>query len=103
MSILAISIKLVSTAADGTQSNNSGSGEAVFSPDGNKVAFMSFGSNLVPGDTNRGSDLFVKDLTTGAITLISMTADGTQINSQPFAPVFSPDGSEVAFLSYADS
>src|SRR5205814_8835469 len=99
MSIRATSISLISAAADGTPSNG-WSGEAVFSPDGYKVAFESSASNLVPGDTNRGSDLFVKDLTSGAITRISTAADGTQINAQPQWPVFSPDGNEVAFLSY---
>src|SRR5258705_4314770 len=100
MSIRATSISLISAAADGTPGND-WSGEAVFSPDGNKVAFMSYASNLVPGDTNGDSDLFVKDLTTGAITLISTAADGTQANGHPFAAVFSPDGNEMAFLSYA--
>ena len=32
------------------------------SADGRDVAFMSYASNLVPGDTNHSRDVFVRDL-----------------------------------------
>src|SRR5205823_2291991 len=100
MSIRATSISLISAAADGTQGNR-WSLDPVFSPDGTKVAFDSYASNLVPGDTNGANDIFIKDLTTGAVTRVSTAADGTQANGNSYEPVFSPDGSKVAFLSAA--
>src|SRR5437879_888020 len=96
-------ITRVSTAADGTQGNSS-SLSPVFSPDGSKIAFTSFASNLVAGDTNGNPDIFVKDLASGAITRVSTAADGTQAIGPGFvkgdsgSPVFSPDGSKIAFV-----
>ena len=46
------------------------------SANGTKVAFDSFATNLVAGDTNEVTDVFVKDLTTGAVTLASLGAGG---------------------------
>jgi Tol biopolymer transport system component len=51
----------VSTDANGAQGNKD-SLNPVFSPDGTKVAFYSFASNLVAGDTNFASDIFVVSL-----------------------------------------
>ncbi len=77
-------IRLVSTAADGTQANDYSyiyqtSPNAV-SADGRYVAFQSDASNLVTGDTNGIGDIFVKDLQTGAIVRASTAADGTEAN-----------------------
>ena len=91
-------ITLVSTAANG---GNNFSSEPVFSPDGSKIAFFSAASNLVPGDSNGAGDAFVKDLVTGAITRVSTSAAGLQGNGSSFNPVFSPDGSKIAFFSDA--
>ena len=93
-------ITRVSTNAASAQGNGY-SGSPVFSPDGTKVAFFSYASNLVTGDTNLAADIFVKDLSTGSVTQISTAADGTQGNSSSYSPVFSPDGTKVAFFSYA--
>ena len=98
-------ITRASTAADGTQANSthdivySYTGSPVFSPDGSKVAFSSWASNLVAGDTNNTGDIFIKDLSTGAITRVSTTANGTQVRGYSSEAVFSPDGSKVAFQS----
>src|SRR5258707_10872478 len=92
----------VSTAADGTQGNGDSFGP-VFSPDGSKIAFISIATNLVAGDTNSTYDIFVKDLASGAITRVSTAADGTQANSFSELPVFSPDGSKIAFASGASN
>jgi len=36
---------------------------------------------VVAGDTNGQADIFVKDLTTGAITRVNTAADGSQTNA----------------------
>jgi len=54
------STERISVASDGTQANDS-SGPAAISGDGRYVAFPSTASNLVPGDTNGTSDVFVRD------------------------------------------
>ncbi|RVU16815.1 Hint domain-containing protein [Methylobacterium oryzihabitans] len=95
-------ITRVSTASDGTQSSGDATGIARISADGTKVAFTSFADNLVPGDTNLSTDVFVKDLTTGTLTRVSTAADGTQSNGANFvSPTLSSDGSRVAFDSRA--
>ena len=95
-------ITRISTASDGGQSDN-GSYAPVFSSDGTKVAFYSDADNLVPGDTNGSTDIFVKNLSTGVITLVSTSASGAQADGSSSAPVFSPDGTMVAFYSAADN
>ena len=96
------SITRVSTAADGTEGNNS-SYDRAFSPDGTKVAFYSYASNLVAGDTNNAYDIFVKDLASGIATRVSTGAGGAQANYGSYEPVFSPDGTKVAFTSFASN
>ncbi len=92
----------VSTAADGTQGNGI-SGEVVFSPDGSKIAFVSYASNLITGDNNNVGDVFIKDLASGAITRVSTSANGTQSNGNSYGLVFSPDGNKIAFVSNASN
>ena len=50
----------VSISSDGTQADN-GTNEVVSSADGRFVAFASYASNLVMGDTNNQTDIFVRD------------------------------------------
>ena len=50
----------VSVASDGTQANGDSYGQAI-SADGRYVTFDSDASNLVPGDTNHRTDVFVHD------------------------------------------
>ncbi len=49
------------------------------------------------------SDIFVKDLVTGAITRVSTNASGAQAANLSRNPVFSPDGTKVAFASFANN
>ncbi|MFK4519851.1 Tol biopolymer transport system component [Bradyrhizobium japonicum] len=96
------SVTRVSTSATGVQANDQ-SHQPVLSPDGTKVAFESYADNLVPGDTNGQPDIFVKDLTTGAITLVSTNASGVQGDGWSYQPVFSSDGTKLAFSSASDN
>jgi Tol biopolymer transport system component len=93
---------LVSVAMDGSEGNGD-SEEVSISADGRYVAFMSWASNLVSGDTNNLSDIFVRDLQTNQTTRVSVASDGTQANNFSFEPSISADGRYVAFMSWADN
>ncbi|WP_050507514.1 MULTISPECIES: TolB family protein [Streptomyces] len=89
-----------SVAADGTQGNGGSSGSMI-SADGRFAVFDSDATNLVPGDTNGQSDIFVKDLRTGAVERVNVASDGTQADSWSSTPTISADGRYVAFASDA--
>ncbi|MEG3991140.1 calcium-binding protein, partial [Microcoleus sp. S28C3] len=73
------------------------------SPDGRFVAFHSSASNLVPGDTNNNSDIFVRDTLTNTTTRVSVDSAGNQANAGSFDPSTSTDGRFVAFVSDASN
>ena len=89
----------VSVASDGTQGNNH-SRLATISADGTKVAFISWASNLVAGDTNGREDVFVHDLSTGTTTRVSVANDGSQVEAVIVSTIsISGDGTRVAFVT----
>lgn len=94
-------VRLVSTASDGSLASgeNTVYWGAVWSADGGQVAFHSNSPNLVASDTNGVVDVFVKDLTTGAVRRVSTAEDGTQWNWGSNGATFSPDGVWIAFTS----
>ena len=92
----------VSVASDGTQGNASSYTPAL-SADGRFVAFDSDADNLVPGDTNASTDVFVHDRMTGTTERVTVTSNGTQGNSDSFTPALSADGRFVTFESDADN
>ena len=55
------------------------------------------------GDTNGRTDIFVKDLTTGALTRVSEDAAGNEGNNLSRDAIFSPDGTQVVFESNASN
>src|SRR3954469_10820456 len=65
------------------------------------LAFVSEASNLVPNDTNGVADAFVRDLTSGGISRISVNSHGEQANGPTFDVSLSGDCSRVAFTSTA--
>jgi Ca2+-binding RTX toxin-like protein len=80
---------------------NSESYRPSISADGRFVAFNSVASNIVPGDTNGASDVFVRDTLTNTTTLVSVDSAGNQGNLQSGSPSISADGRFVAFSSDA--
>jgi len=86
--------------SSGAQANDFSSNPAL-SSDGRYVAFGSFATNLVAGDTNADSDVFVRDRQTGITTRVSLDSAGAQGNSNSLDPSISADGRYVAFTSYA--
>jgi len=93
-------VTLVSTDANGAQANDDSS-QAALSGNGRYVAFESLAGNLVNGDTNESSDVFVKDLQTGRITRASVDYAGVQADNSSYGARMSDDGRYVAFVSDA--
>lgn len=91
---------LVSVASDGTLGNDLSTAEGV-SDDGRYVCFESLATNLVPGDSNGGSDVFLRDRATGSTFCVSVTPSGAVANGLSSRPRLSADGRRVAFDSRA--
>jgi Tol biopolymer transport system component len=90
----------VSESSAGEQGNDYSAGPSI-SGTGRWVAFVSYASNLVPNDTNAHSDIFVRDLSTNTISLVSTSSSGEQGNLGSYSPVISANGRWVAFSSFA--
>src|SRR4051794_15682590 len=93
-------ISVVSVAADGAP-QNFGSFNPTLSRDGRFVAFDSNASNLVAGDTNRATDVFVRDRRRDVLRRVSVATDGAQADGFSYKGAISPDGRYVAFQSSA--
>ncbi len=92
----------ISVASDGIQANNTNNNPAI-SANGRYVVFASDASNLVAGDTNGASDIFLRDTQTNTTTRISVASDGTQTSGNSFSPTVSADGGFVVFSSDASN
>jgi len=92
----------VSIASDGTQANKL-SDPPVISADGRYVTFASHATNLVNGDTNGATDIFVHDRQTGQTSRVSVASNGSQSSSFSVWPVISADGNLIAFESQANN
>jgi Tol biopolymer transport system component len=69
----------VSVGAGG-EDPTSGSILPAITADGRFVAFSSYATNLVPGDTNGSYDAFVHDRATGETARVSVSNGGDQVN-----------------------
>jgi extracellular elastinolytic metalloproteinase len=96
------STERVSVDGQGAQAADGGA-EAAISSDGRFVAFSSRSPDLVPGDANGVSDVFVHDRTTGATERISVSTAGREGNRASRLPAISADGRFVAFHSAASN
>jgi len=97
-----ISTERVSVASDGTQANERSLWPAI-TPSGRYVAFQSYASNLVDGDSNGQGHVFVRDRYTHTTERVSVDSDGIQGNgaSGGWGLAISSDGRYVAFSSSA--
>jgi Tol biopolymer transport system component len=71
--------------------------------DGTKVAFRSYATDLGKAVNDGNAEIYVKDLSTGTLKLVSTSKSGTQANGMCWDPALSPDGKHVAFVSNADN
>jgi hypothetical protein len=90
----------VSVDSGGVQGDSDSHNPSI-SADGRYVAFWSYATNLVPGDTNGYFDVFVHDRQSGATELVSVDSVGLQGNIGSYWPAISADGRYVAFMSNA--
>jgi Tol biopolymer transport system component len=79
------------------------SDEPSISADGRYVAFTSHADNLVPGDTNGWSDVFVRDLLLGQTSRVSLGSTGAEGNFHSYDASISADGRYVAFTSLSST
>jgi hypothetical protein len=99
-------VSLVSgVAGSGSVGGNGNSDSPALDADGGYLAYRSDASNLVPGQSGSGSNIYELDRQAGAQTLVShqagapqTTADGTSS-----APVIDDDGHLVSYVSTADN
>lgn len=102
--ILANTILLLAALATAACSGSGGGGGTGGDSSGvaSYVAFHSSATNLVSGDTNGLTDVFVHDEQTGATTRVNVTSTGEQATGGPSGyPSLSEDGRYCAFYSSA--
>ncbi|MFO1048254.1 MAG: hypothetical protein U1E52_10200 [Geminicoccaceae bacterium] len=92
--------ELVSLGVGGVRGNN-GSFNAKLSADGRFVCFPSFATNLVPGDTNRQTDIFLRDRRLGTLSRINVDSKGRQALGVTFDCDISASGRYIVFDSDA--
>ncbi|MCI0586754.1 MAG: hypothetical protein L0323_07950 [Planctomycetes bacterium] len=92
----------VSVDSAGAESNGGGVQPSI-SKNGRTVAFQSESTDLVPGDTNGASDIFVRDAKSGTTTRVSVDAAGVEADSVSDSPSISGNARFVAFRSLASN
>jgi Tol biopolymer transport system component len=90
----------VSVGPGGQQANRASYSPAI-SADGRFVTFLSAASNLVAGDTNGDTDVFVRDRVAQLTRRVSVGPGGHQANEDSFDSAISAHGRFVAFGSLA--
>jgi Tol biopolymer transport system component len=93
-------VQRVSVSSAGAEAGAS-SGDPSLSGDGRIVAFDTIADDLVPGDGNGVSDVFVRDVVAGTTTRVSTTSGGAEGDGHAGDPAVSENGRVVAFASLA--
>jgi len=94
--------ELVSVSVSGQPGNGSSNYPSI-SADSRFVAFHSWATDLVAGDTNGALDVFVRDRLTRTTERVSLSSGGQQANAGSGDPAVSADGRFVAFSSAASN
>src|SRR5215211_1155022 len=92
----------VSISSSGQQANGS-SGSSDISGDGHLILFGSNATNLISGDTNNVSDIFLHNLLTGETTRVSVNSNEEQADASSQGGAISDNGRYVAFSSDAEN
>jgi len=94
-------LTLVSVSAGGLIANGD-SYSATVSSNGRFVAFTSKANNFSDGDFSANGDIYLKDLQTGRVTLVSADANGNGMEGESDHASISADGRYVIFESTAN-
>lgn len=92
----------ISVTSGGVQANGHSTNAAI-SENGRYIVFDSTATNLVAGDTNARTDIFVHDTQTATTTLISKAADGGLANNNSEKPAIDRTGRFITFASVASN
>lgn len=95
-------VRAVSVNTDGVLANGRSFASGV-SKDGRLVLFWSHATDLVGGDRNAESDVFLRDMVLGTTTRLTHGMDGTEPNGGCRFPTMSEDGRWVTFQSWASN
>src|SRR5581483_2982226 len=93
-------VERVSLGPGGVEGDHDSAAPAV-SADGRFVAFASDATNLVPTDTNRRTDVFVRDRRLGTTSRVSLGPRAAEGDRPSTEPGISADGRYVSFVSAA--
>lgn len=96
----------LASASSGGAPGNAVSELPTISTNGRFVAYRSQATNLVPGDTNGVTDVFVRDTWSNTTTRVSTSSAGNQANGQSgvtYGAWMAGGGSHVVFESDADN
>ena len=96
-----VSVSSLGLQGDGNSGLVGAAGYPAISADGRFVAFPSDATNLVLGDTNNTTDVFVHDRRTGTTERVSVSTSGGESDGFSEGPAISADGRFVAFHSNA--
>ncbi len=95
----------INSSSAGELANNPDAGllsKTAISADGRFVVFASTSSNLIIGDRNGVSDVFLKDTLTGEIERISLAVNGKEVALPSYQTDISSDGQTILLYSEAD-
>jgi Tol biopolymer transport system component len=90
-------IKISRTVGGGAA--DSASGWPSLSADGGSIAFSSQAGNLLSGDMNAASDIFLFNTKKKAVELVSLSSQGIQANAASYHPAVAANGRFIAFTS----
>lgn len=92
----------VSVGSDETEgTGGSGLGGLALATSGRYIAFESRAPNLVQGDANDASDIFLHDRESGRTAIVTVAWDEASAGDSSYAPAINRDGGAVAFASLA--
>lgn len=97
------SISVASVRPTGIASSSCRASDPHLSADGSLVVFTSSGCTLLPalGPVPPNAQVYLRDLTTGTTTLVSVSTSGGYANGSSSSPRVSADGSTIVFESRA--
>ena len=96
-------LQLASTTPKNQPASGMGTGSSSLSNNGSIVRFGSDATDLVKGDTNESSDIFLRSMTELPVERVSVSTSGAQSNGHSYWPSISGDGKRLAFQSYASN